>query len=72
MTLEVGWNVQPWVGALTWTMAEGTEFGLWKGVRGGRSRRFALPDLKGKAASKETMIESKPIKESAEAMPVMA
>ena len=48
VTLEVGWNVQPWVGALTWTMREGEGWGRWKGLRGGRSEVFEMPGLKGK------------------------
>ncbi|KAI9789520.1 MAG: hypothetical protein M1835_001602 [Candelina submexicana] len=46
VTLEVGWNVQPWVGALTWTNWQG--WGRWEGVRGGRSEVFKFPELKGK------------------------
>ena len=71
VTLEVGWNVQPWVGALTWTVPEGRGFGMWKGVRGGRSRIFTLPELKGKPAMKETVVEKPPVKEWAEAIPVV-
>ncbi|MCJ1286088.1 hypothetical protein MMC26_005431 [Xylographa opegraphella] len=48
VTLEVGWNVQPWVGALTWTMREGSGWGRWKGMAGGRSEVFEMPALKGK------------------------
>ncbi|KAL9100965.1 MAG: hypothetical protein Q9163_003729 [Psora crenata] len=51
VTLEVGWNVQPWVGALTWTMGDGQEFWKWKGVKGGRSKSFDMPALKGKSSS---------------------
>ena len=69
VTLVVGWNVQPWIGLLTWTLPEGRGFGMWKGVRSGRSRIFTLPDLKGKPAVKETVVGKAPVKESAEAMP---
>ena len=51
VTLEVGWNVQPWVGALTWTLDEGKSFGRWNGIQGGRSSAFAMPALKGKSAA---------------------
>jgi signal peptidase complex subunit 3 len=51
VTLEVGWNVQPWVGALTWTISEGKKLGLWNGFIGGRSEAFDLPSLKGKKTS---------------------
>ena len=57
MTLEVGWNVQPWVGALTWTMPDGKSWGRWNGVRGGRSRMFDLPALKGGKKAAETVVE---------------
>ncbi|KAL9114801.1 MAG: hypothetical protein Q9187_007416 [Circinaria calcarea] len=55
VTLQVGWNIQPWVGALTWTMPEGTRWARWQGVQGGRSKTFGMPALKGKA--KETVVE---------------
>ncbi|KAL8827792.1 MAG: hypothetical protein Q9191_002981 [Dirinaria sp. TL-2023a] len=57
VTLELGWNVQPWVGALTWTTPEGGGFGRWKGVRGGRSPSFDLPALKGKSSGQEQVVE---------------
>ena len=57
MTLEVGWNVQPWVGALTWTMPDGNSWGRWNGVSGGRSRMFDLPALKGVKKAAETAVE---------------
>lgn len=53
VTLEVGWNVQPWVGALTWTLEEGKSFGKWNGIRGGKSNVFGMPALKGKSAGQE-------------------
>jgi len=46
VTLEVGWNVQPWVGPLTWT--QWTPWGRWKGLMGGRSEVFDFPPLKAK------------------------
>ena len=69
MTLEVGWNVQPWVGALTWTRREGEGFGRWAGVRGGRSKAFDLPALKGKKV--ETIVERGTPREAAGATPVV-
>lgn len=57
VTLELGWNVQPWVGALLWTIPEGRGFGRWEGVRGGRSASFDLPALKGKSSGQEPVIE---------------
>ncbi|TKA61773.1 hypothetical protein B0A49_08766 [Cryomyces minteri] len=47
-TLELGWNVQPWVGALTWTNRR--DWGYWKGLVGGRSEQFDFLPLKGKKA----------------------
>lgn len=43
--LELNWNVQPWVGALTWTNKR--NIGLWKGLDGGASEPFGFPSLKG-------------------------
>ncbi|KAI9686710.1 MAG: hypothetical protein M1822_002769 [Bathelium mastoideum] len=48
-TLELNWNVQPWVGALTWTNRQ--DWGVWKGLRGGRSKSFDFPALKGSEAA---------------------
>jgi signal peptidase complex subunit 3 len=53
VTLEVGWNVQPWVGALTWTLKEGRSFGRWNGIKGGKSSAFNMPALKGKSPVQE-------------------
>lgn len=68
VTLELGWNVQPWVGALTWTTQEGQGFGRWKGVQGGRSKAFDLPALKSKNVGSEQVVE-KGIPKPAEASP---
>ncbi|KAF1941039.1 signal peptidase 22 kDa subunit [Clathrospora elynae] len=46
--LELGWNVQPWVGALTWVNFD--KFGAWKALEGGRSKRFVFPYVGAKAA----------------------
>lgn len=40
------YNVQPWVGALTWD--QGRDYGLWKATAGGASDAFALPAIKKK------------------------
>lgn len=45
-TLEFGWNVQPWVGALLWTRTQSV--GRWQGLQGGRSEVFTFPEVKGK------------------------
>ncbi|KAH4186179.1 signal peptidase subunit 3 [Parastagonospora nodorum] len=44
--LELGWNVQPWVGALTWTNWQ--KFGAWEGFKGGRSATFEFPEIGAK------------------------
>ncbi|PVI00452.1 signal peptidase 22 kDa subunit [Periconia macrospinosa] len=46
--LEMGWNVQPWVGAQLWTNWQ--DMGVWKGLEGGKSEPFDFPALgvKGK------------------------
>ena len=45
-TLELSWNVQPWVGALTWTTHK--PWGNWHALRGSKSKKFDFPDLKVK------------------------
>ncbi|MCJ1424033.1 hypothetical protein MMC29_001920 [Sticta canariensis] len=71
VTLEVGWNVQPWVGALTWTLGEGKTFGRWRGIKGGKSKAFDMPALKGRSANQETVIASPGKPKAAEASPVV-
>jgi hypothetical protein len=44
VVLELGWNVQPWVGALTWANYE--DVGVWKGLKGGRSKVFKMPEIR--------------------------
>ncbi|TAQ89452.1 hypothetical protein B7494_g2228 [Chlorociboria aeruginascens] len=46
VVLKVHYNVQPWVGILTWTPQ--LEFGKWKVMKGGLSKVFTLPALKKK------------------------
>ncbi|PSS23245.1 hypothetical protein M430DRAFT_26170 [Amorphotheca resinae ATCC 22711] len=48
--LNVHYNVQPWVGVLTWTPQ--VEFGRWKRMKGGLSKVFSLPALKKKEEKK--------------------
>ncbi|KAF1981383.1 signal peptidase 22 kDa subunit [Aulographum hederae CBS 113979] len=50
-TLELGWNIQPWVGALVW--ANYVDLGRWSGVKGGRSETFEFPELKGAVKKEE-------------------
>ncbi|KAI2623451.1 signal peptidase 22 kDa subunit [Xylaria nigripes] len=44
VTLHVHYNVQPWVGILTWN--QDVDFGLWKRMAQGVSKAFGLPALK--------------------------
>lgn len=71
VTLEIGWNVQPWVGALTWTLCEGQALGRWKGVVGGKSKAFDMPPLKKKSVGSETIVASGERPQAAEASAVI-
>ncbi|KAF9691248.1 hypothetical protein EKO04_010581 [Ascochyta lentis] len=53
VTLELGWNVQPWVGALTWTNWQ--TVGVWKGLEGGRSESFEFPEIGAKKVDKKQL-----------------
>ena len=47
-TLQVSWNVQPWVGALLWDKGYlGGRVGSWSAGKDGRSEPFNFPALKG-------------------------
>lgn len=48
--LDLGWNVQPWVGLLTWAdWPPVTKYGgAWKELAGGKSKKFDFPPLKAK------------------------
>lgn len=54
VTLKLNYNVQPWVGLLTWNMNRNV--GLWNTIKGGESDKVQLPALKVKDAkgSKDT------------------
>lgn len=65
------WNVQPWVGALTWTLGEGDTFARWSGVKGGKSKVFDMPALKGKSSNQETVLASSGKPKAAEASAVV-
>lgn len=52
VVLKVHYNVQPWVGVLTWTPQ--VNFGRWKLVKGGVSKPFKLPAVKTKEEKKTT------------------
>lgn len=44
VVLEVHYNVNPWVGVMSWTPR--VDFGRWKMMQGGVSKPFKLPALK--------------------------
>lgn len=47
-TLQVSWNIQPWVGALVWDKGIlGDRVGRWGAGKVGRSSSFEFPPLKG-------------------------
>ncbi|KAI1005433.1 hypothetical protein K3495_g2783 [Podosphaera aphanis] len=50
VVLTLNYNVQPWVGALTWTPQ--IEFGGWKKVKGGATKPFRLSAPRAKSTSK--------------------
>ncbi|KAH7135281.1 signal peptidase subunit-domain-containing protein [Dendryphion nanum] len=52
VVLELGWNVQPWVGALVWTNKY--DFGVWLGLKGGQSEPFTFPIIGAKKGSTDT------------------
>jgi len=60
VTLNLHYNVQPWVGLLTWNMAD--DFFFWKTMDGGKSKDITLPAIKAKdkeSKSKETKTKAK-------------
>ncbi|GIZ47546.1 hypothetical protein CKM354_001063400 [Cercospora kikuchii] len=50
-TLTLHWNVQPYVGALTWT--NWNTFGRWRGLLGGMSDPFNFPSIKASETVKK-------------------
>ncbi|KAI1147072.1 signal peptidase subunit [Nemania diffusa] len=50
VTLHVHYNVQPWVGMLTWN--QDVDFALWKKMARGVSKAFQLPVIKQKDEAK--------------------
>jgi signal peptidase complex subunit 3 len=53
VVLELGWNVQPWVGALTWTNWQ--KIGAWQGLKGGKSEPFEFPEIGAKKVDKKDL-----------------
>ncbi|KAI3396118.1 hypothetical protein diail_449 [Diaporthe ilicicola] len=56
--LRLHYNVQPWVGALTWD--QGRDHGLWKAMAGGASDKFVLPAIKKKDDGDKVANKRKP------------
>jgi signal peptidase complex subunit 3 len=76
VTLSLGWNVQPWVGGLWWT--NHIQIGRWAPLKGGRSKAFSLPGLKGAAGTpsgtkkvEETFVGKGEVPEAGKAEPVV-
>ncbi|CAK3838675.1 related to SPC3-signal peptidase subunit [Lecanosticta acicola] len=55
-TLTLHWNVQPWVGLLTW--ANTRTYGRWEGLQGGKSETFTFPALKGSETVKKEELKT--------------
>jgi len=51
VVLKLHYNVQPWVGVLTWTPQ--MEILKWKKIKGGMSKVFRLPAIKVKEEKKK-------------------
>ena len=48
-TLQLSWNIQPWVGALIWDKGYlGSRVGAWDSEKVGQSRIFSFPSIKSK------------------------
>jgi hypothetical protein len=52
VVLKLHYNVQPWVGVLTWTPQ--IEFARWKMIKGGVSKVFRFPAVKVKEEKKSS------------------
>ncbi|KAK4467041.1 signal peptidase subunit-domain-containing protein [Cladorrhinum samala] len=51
VVLKLHYNVQPWVGILTWNQEQ--TWGKWQALKGAASKKFALPALKKKDEGKK-------------------
>ena len=68
VTLSVGWNIQPWVGALLWNGYPTPK--NWKALSGGRSEAFSFPPIKGKK-KEETVVGKGEVPRAGGAEPVV-
>lgn len=73
VTLTVGWNVQPWVGALIWDRSLlGNRIGAWDVGKGGKSEPFSFPPLKSSKPVTATGGEGGKTPEAGSAKPVVS
>ena len=71
-TLQVSWNVQPWVGALIWDEGFlGNRLGSWEAGKVGRSDVFEFPPLKGAKPETVKVGEGAQTPEAASASPLV-
>ncbi|KAH0841869.1 putative microsomal signal peptidase subunit (gp23) [Fonsecaea pedrosoi] len=71
-TLQVSWNVQPWVGALVWDKGYlGGRVGKWAPGSVGRSETFEFPPLKGAKTDVVKDAEGPKTPKAASASPVV-
>ena len=71
-TLQVNWNVQPWVGALIWDKGYlGSRVGVWEAGKVGKSASFEFPPLKGKPMNVVKDPEGPKTPQGGEATPVV-
>lgn len=57
VVLKLNYNVQPWVGLLTWNMDK--QIGIWDPVKGGASDKIALPAIKEAKPKDKTKAKKK-------------
>ena len=73
VTLVVGWNVQPWVGALVWDQSLlGSRIGAWDAGKVGRSKAFDFPPLKGAKTETAKIGETAVTPQAGSASPVVS
>jgi len=72
-TLTVGWNIQPWVGALIWDKGIlGNRIGSWDAGKMGRSKAFDFPPLKSSKTEAIKTGEASKTFAAGEASPVVS
>ena len=72
-TLLVGWNVQPWVGALVWDQSLlGNRIAAWDAGKVGRSEAFDFPPLKSPKTETVKAGEGAKTPEAGSASPIVS